>query len=61
MEPLEASTPTILKLAEPSLIVCPSGFWLDVKRSDATVWPITTTRFRLVTSCVVIGLPASTV
>ena len=51
----------ILKLAEPSWIVCPSGFWPAVKRSEATVCPMSITRLRFVTFCVVIGLPASTV
>ena len=33
VEPFDASTPTIWKLAEPSWIVWPSGFWPVAKRS----------------------------
>ena len=51
----------ISKLAEPSWIVWPSGFWPVENRLLSTVWPISTTRRRLVTSGCVIGLPAASV
>jgi hypothetical protein len=59
--PFSASTPMISKLAEPSWIVCPSGFCPVENRLLSTVWPIRTTRLRFVTSALVIGLPAASV
>jgi len=56
--PFSPRTPTIWKLADPIWIVWPSGFWPGEKRLERTVWPTTTTRRRLVTSALVIGLPA---
>jgi len=51
----------ISKLAEPSWIVWPSGFWPLENRLLSTVCPISTTRLRFVTSSCVIGLPAAIV
>src|SRR5262249_60825514 len=58
--PFCASTPATWKLAEPILIVWPSGFSPEAKRLLSTVWPTSATRLRFVTSEAVSGFPAAT-